>query len=114
MFKLSVSLENQYLFYIIKNNLINTNNKIKLLKTYSDIELNIKNDSGEGILMYAMYNNDNILFDYLLTRNIDIYYYTAFIKNNPVRLGLYIDIINNINNYTLKLLDKIKNISYFL
>ena len=89
----------QYLFFIIKNNNLNTNQKIKILNNYSDNELNIKSEDGNGLLLIIINNNNSLLFNYIIKRNIDINYFTLINSYNPLRQGLYMDIINNINFY---------------
>lgn len=62
--------DNNYIFYknIIYNNILNINEKIKLLNKYSINELNIKDYNNSGLLMDTIKINNNILFDYLLER----------------------------------------------
>ena len=103
----------QYLFSITKNNKIDDEKKIKIFSNYSDIELNIKNDEGMGLILIIINNNNKILFDYLINRNIDIDYYTAYYSYNPLRLAINIDIIYNTNNYVEKILSKLKTINKF-
>ena len=106
--KLKLSIDNyQYLFSIINNYNITTEEKIKIFNDYSDDKLNVKNDNGEGIILTVININDNILFNYLLERNIDIDYYTAFYTYNPLRRAIYFDIIYNTNFYVIKLLNKL-------
>jgi hypothetical protein len=74
----------------------------------SDDEINIKpiND-GVGLILIALDNNDEILVDYLLNRNIDLNYYTFIKTNSPLSLALYYDIMNN-KNFSEKIFDKLK------
>lgn len=100
--------DDPYLFGIIANNIIDTDDKIKLLDNFTDEELNIKNPEGEGLIYTVLHINDKKLFEYLLKRNIDINYLTFRYIDNPFNTGLYIDIlINNDEFYSRKMFDKI-------
>jgi hypothetical protein len=63
----------------------------------------------------ALYNHNEKILDYLLKRNIDINYNFVVPENksntcnNPLLIAINNDVYNNINIYTKKILDKIKN-----
>jgi hypothetical protein len=95
----------QFLIPIINNQIIDNKSKIKILDKYSTDQLNIKTISGDGLIFPTIFNNNITLFDYLLERNIDVDYYTLFNIECPLRFALTIDILNNTNLYTLKLLN---------
>jgi len=89
------------LFSIIKNNNLTIDNKINILNNTKNI--NIKNDNGKGLLFYGF---DNIkLFKYLLSRNIDINYYTFLDTENPIRWAIKKDILNNKIEFIKLILD---------
>jgi hypothetical protein len=106
--KLKVTSNNQYIYIILKNNIITTEQKIEILKLFSFEDLNMKDINGVGIIMISIYINNNIIFDYLIKCNVDINYYTLINTNSPLQLGLTTDIIHNTNYYTSKLLDILK------
>lgn len=108
--------ENMYLFYIIENNNIMSQEKIIFLNKFSDDELNTKSEiSGLGLIFIIIQIRDLILFNYILNRNIDLDYYVPFISNHPLLYAIYYDITDNTNNYTIKLINKIKltNINFY-
>jgi len=100
-------LKNQYLFGIVYNHILKPNDKIKILENFSDEEINIKNETGEGLLIAVLNSNDKILFDYLMSRNIDVDYHSFIKTDNPLRLALYFDISNGEFYYSKKILEKI-------
>jgi hypothetical protein len=108
LINIKVTIEEQYLFYIIYNNLLNTEEKINLLNNYSDAELSTKNIFNDGIILAVFNINDEKLLDYLLSRNIDLNYIDFNGTNTPLTDALSIDILNNTNIFTLKIINKIK------
>ena len=100
-------LKNQYLFGVVSNHILNPTDKIKILQDYSDEEINLKNDTGEGLLLPVLNSNDKALFDYLIGRNIDIDYHSFIKTDNPIRLALYFDIANGEFYYSKKILKKL-------
>ena len=100
-------LKNQYLFGIVINHMLKPADKIKILDKFSDEEVNLKNDTGEGLLLTALDLNDKVLFEYLMGRNIDVDYHSFIKTDNPIRIGLYHDITNNEIYYSKKILKKI-------
>lgn len=115
VYKISPTKDNQYLFSLLKNTNITTDNKIKLLDKYSDQDINIKNDMGEGLVLIAIILSDIDLFNYLLKRNVDLDYYSIIKTDNPLRLAIATDIISNSYNFTPKIIDiiKIKNPEFY-
>jgi hypothetical protein len=106
--------DDPYLFGMILNNIIDTDDKIKLLDNFTDRELNIKTSDGEGLIYIVLQMNDKKLFEYLLKRNIDIDYLTFKHIDNPFSTGLYIDImINNNEFYSRKIFEKINTNSLY-
>lgn len=97
----------QFLFSIIQNNLLKTDDKIKILDKFTDDEINIKNEIGQGLILVALNNDDEKFFDYLLNRKIDIDYYSFIKTDNPLRMAVSMDILHNINKYTFKIIKKI-------
>jgi hypothetical protein len=102
--KFKPKFNNQYLIGIAGSNNINTNQKIELLKDFTDDELNIKLENGQGMILVSINNDDKKLFEYLMKRNIDLDYYSLIDTINPLRMGLVNDILNNTNFYTPKIL----------
>lgn len=111
IYKLALSNNNQLLFNIIYNQNIDSKDKIKLLDNFTIEELNIKTKNNEGIIFSAIDLNDNIIFDYLLTKKIDLNYYCLQLAY-PIFKSLYYDIMDNIDikkSMTLKIYNKIKD-----
>jgi hypothetical protein len=100
---------NQYLLGIVYNTNLKTEEKIGILDQYSDDELNIKNQYGGGLIFAPIKLDDIKLFDYLLSRNVDVNYYTFLLTEEPLREALYTDILNNMYKYSKKILEKIKS-----
>ena len=85
-----------YIYNIIYNNSISIPQKISIFDKFSDEELNKKNSlDGGGILLDSLTLNDEKIFTYLINRNIDYDYYTVINTENPFRIGINLDIINN-------------------
>jgi hypothetical protein len=96
VYKIKPTNINNYLHGVIKSSLLSSDEKIKILNKYSDEELNIKPlNTGIGLIFIALDNNDEKLIDYLLTRNIDLNYYTFIKTNTPLSYALNYDIMNN-------------------
>ena len=85
----------QYLFGIIKNINLKKDELIKILDLFTDEDLNIKDNTGGGLLIQAIINNDENLSKYLIDRNIDIDYHTFNNTDNPLLISLVTDILNN-------------------
>ena len=100
-------LKNQYLFGIVVNHILKPADKIKILDKFSDEEINLKNDTGEGLILTVLDLNDKVLFEYLMGRNIDVDYHSFIKTDNPIRIALYLDIANNDIYYSKKILEKI-------
>jgi hypothetical protein len=111
LYKIKPQYECQYLFSILDNQLIQLKDKIKILDKYSNEEINIKNELGEGIIFTTIDNDEYELFEYLLKREIDLYYSTLIHSDNPLIHALFIDIINNDFKYSKIILEKIKEIN---
>jgi hypothetical protein len=85
-----------YIYNIIYNDNISIPQKIIIFNKFSDEELNQKNSlDGSGILLDSLTLNDEKIFNYLVNRNIDYDYYTVINTENPFRIGINLDIINN-------------------
>ena len=109
VYKIKPNDTNNYLHGVIKSSLLSFDEKIKILDQYSEDELNIKpNNDGNGLINIALDNHDDKIIDYLLNRNIDLNYYTFLKTNSPLTLALYYDIMNNNNNFSKKIFDKLK------
>ena len=93
------------LFNIINNPNLLYDEKIKILDTFTDEQLNKKNKLGEGIIFLAF--NDIKLYNYLIKRKVDINYYTIINTESPIRIAIFKDILNNKKEYT-------KNIEFTL
>jgi len=102
---------NQYLFSLLENNLLNDNQKIKILNNFTDDEINAKAEYGSGLILHVLYFNNKILFDYLIDRNIDLDYITRTTTGTikPLVSGIYYDIINNKYYYSKQIISKIIN-----
>ncbi len=98
---------NAYLFGVIRNYILKVEEKITILNEFSDEDINIKNELGEGLILATLDLDDKLLFDYLLDRNIDVDYYTFIKSDNPLRIAIYFDILNNEFNYSKKIIKKI-------
>lgn len=107
VFDIKPELKGQFLFSIMNNYLIKQEGKIKILDKYSDEEINIKNEGGEGIIFIPIEKDEEQLFDYLIKRNIDLDYYTFIRTDNPLAYALYNDVLNNRYKYSKKILDKV-------
>jgi hypothetical protein len=103
--------KNQYLFSILKNPHITSEQKIKILDEFTDEELNVKNDAGEGIILNSLEHKDIALTDYLLKRNVDINYHSFLKTDNALIMAVYNDILNNQFVFTGKILSKLKEIN---
>lgn len=109
VYKIKPTDTNNYLHGIIKSIRLSSDEKIKILNNYSEEELNIKpNSDGTGLILFALDNNDEKMVNYLLSRNIDLNYYTFVKTNSPLGLALYYDIMNNSNVFSPKIFEKIK------
>lgn len=98
---------NNFLFGIAKSHLLNNEQKIKILNNYTDEELNLKsNTDGIGIIFIAIEDNNIILLEYLISRNVDINYYTFIKTISPLSLSLNIDIMNNNISLSKKIIEK--------
>lgn len=107
LFKIRPELKNPYLFAIVQNHNLKTDEIIKILDTFTDEELNLKDTkaSGEGILLDALELKNEKLVDYLIGRNVDYDYYTFIKAENPLVLSFFIDITNKQNIFTPKILN---------
>ena len=111
LYEIKPTNNNNYLCGIVKSNLLSPEQKIKLLDEYSDQEINIKtSNEGIGLIIIALDNNDEKIFNYLLNRNIDLNYYTFVKTDTPLIIALYYDIMNNTNIFSKKIFEKLKNI----
>lgn len=99
---------NDILLSIIINDNINDDDKIKLLDKYSDDDINMKDDKGNGLILLAINKDNKKIFNYLINRNIDLDYYSMIKTNNPLRYSLSFDILNNKYYYSKIILNHIK------
>ena len=106
-YKIKIVSNNQFLFFIIYNKILTTKEKIKLLDNFTDEELNIKNTHNEGLIFKVIELKDNVLFNYLIKRNIDLNYHSN--TGYPIYNTLYHDINSNNFTNTLTLYNKIPN-----
>lgn len=106
-YNIKPEIKNQYLFGVVVNHLLKSDEKIKILNDFTDEEINIKNDSGEGLILKVLDLSDKILFDYMMNRNIDVDYYSFIKSDNPLRIALFMDITNNTFYYSKHILKKI-------
>jgi hypothetical protein len=108
LFHIKPTNNNNFLFGIVQSNMLSSEEKIKILNNYSEDELNLKsNIDGIGIIFIAIENNNIVLLDYLINRNVDINYYTLIKTNSPLSLALNIDIMNNNILLSKKIFEKI-------
>jgi len=115
VYKLDLVDNNQLLFNIIYNQNIDSKDKIKILEHFTINELNIKTSNNEGIIFSVIENDDNILFDYLLNKNIDLNYYCIQLAY-PLFKALYYHVIENntlANSMAFKIYNKLKDIPNF-
>ena len=104
---LKINNVNKYLYNIIYNNNVSTQNKIKIFDKFDNKELNIKNSfDGSGLLLDSLIVNDKVLFDYFIKHDIDFDYYTIIKTDNSFRLAIRNDIISNKKYYSEILLKK--------
>ena len=115
IYKLNIIYNDQLLFNIIYNQNINSKNKIELLDHFTIEELNIKTKTNEGIIFSVIELDDNDLFDYLLSKNIDLNYYSIQ-KSYPIYKALYYHVIENNNllkSMAYKIYNKLKSVDNF-
>ena len=108
LFPLNLKTNNQFLFNILYNDNLKSQDKIKILDQFTDQEINTKAENGSGLIFVPLILDDLIIFDYLLKRNIDVDYYTFINTESPLKSALYHDINNNQFIYTKKILDVVK------
>lgn len=100
-----------YMFTIVMSKKLTIKEKILLLDEISDEDLNLKYLNYSGILIYItndnLYDNEELII-YLINRNIDFDYFN-FKNDNPLRKIIKYDILNNKNELSLLLLNKLKN-----
>ena len=108
LFPLNLKTNNQFLFNILHNDNLKSNDKIKILDQFTDKEINIKAENGGGLIFVPIVQADMVIFDYLLNRNIDVDYYTFISTESPLKSAIYHDINNNQFIYTKKILDVLK------
>jgi len=113
LYKLRPEQNTQYLFAIINNMNLKIEQKIKLLDKFTDDEINVKNEMGEGLILSSIEKDDSMLTDYLLSRNIDTFYYTFIKTHSPLSKAVTSDILNNRNIYTKKILGSLKGDDIF-
>jgi hypothetical protein len=107
LIKIPVSSENQYLDKIMINNNLSLNNKFELLDKFSDDELNIKSPTGEGLILIPIMAEDDKMFDYLLKRKVDLYYFTFISTLSPLYFAIFKDIFSGTINFSKKIIDNI-------
>ena len=108
LYPLDLKTNNQFLFNILNNNNLKSQDKIKILDQFTDKEINTKSENGSGLIFVPIVHTDLIIFDYLLKRNIDVDYYIFISTESPLKLALYHDINNNEFIYSKKILDALK------
>ncbi len=109
VYKIKPSQNTQYLFGIVKNYVLTPEEKIKILDNFSDIDINIKNKLGDGLIFPALKIDGSVkLVEYLIKRNIDLDYYTFLQTDNPLRFSIYLDVVNNENKLSKIILSKVK------
>ena len=111
LYKISPKNRNQYLFQIINNPNLESKDKIKILDSFSDQEINEKNKIGGGLLLTAIDIDDENLINYLLKRNIDIDYSTFINTDSPLIFSLSSDILNNEFKYSKIIINKLSKIN---
>jgi hypothetical protein len=105
-----INLDGHSLNMIIINKNLSTDQIIKILELFNQ-NLNLRNKDDETIIFQAIHKKDIKLLKYLLTKNIDIDYYTVFTTYHPLKTAInnnYLPIIEliwnkikNTFNYTL-------------
>lgn len=98
----------KYINYIIINNLLKDDEKIKLLDNFTDDQINYRNNLNEGIIINAIQNDNKALFSYMIKRNIDVDYFSLS-GYNPLIEAIYTDINNNKYYYSKIILSKISS-----
>jgi hypothetical protein len=110
---IKVSKDKLYLCDIIKNNKLSLSELELILDKFTDSEINLKNTYGEGLIFLSLYNTTKHigLFNYLLKRDIDINYYTISNTYNPLYTAVIVDIKNNRQIFSQKLVKKLEIIN---
>jgi len=111
LYKLNFNDNNQFIFYILYNKNIESKDKCRILDSFTDDEINVKNKHNEGIIFKVIEMNDSMMFNYLLKRNMDLDYYCN--NGYPIYNALYNDIINNNFTRTFAIYKKIHNNELF-
>jgi hypothetical protein len=108
LYKLFPNKENvQPLEYLLYNKM-SDENKISILNTFSENNLNIKDSNMCGLLLLALYKNNDTIISYLLKRNIDINYISVDFFETPLIKSIHNDITKNkkklinTNSYIIK------------
>jgi len=115
VYKNKPSLNNPLLQSIIYSDLLTQDEKIKILDNYSETDLNVKLErNGHGLIITALQENYDKIVDYLLSRNIDLKYYTFIKSKSPLLLAIYYDIMNNKILFSPKIFNKIKTDTKYL
>lgn len=107
LYKIKPKNKDQYLFSIINNINLKSDDKIKILDLFSDQEINEKNELGGGLLLTAIDIDDEKLVNYLIKRNIDVNYNTFLHTDSPLIFSLSSDILNNQYKYSKIIINKI-------
>ncbi len=111
LYKVSPKNKDQYLFQIINNANLKSEEKIKILDSFSDQEINEKNELGGGLMLTAIDIDDDKIVNYLLKRNIDIDYNTFIHTDSPLIFSLSSDILNNEFKYSKIIIDKLSKVN---
>ena len=98
-------IEDEYISYtILYNSNINENDKIKIYDMFSNNQL-------YGLIIRTINKNYEVIFNYLLKRNVDIDIYPSYENSSPLREAILADYLNNNNKYSKILINKLKNIN---
>ena len=98
-------IEDEYISYtILYNSNINENDKIKIYDIFSNNQL-------YGLIIEAIIKNYEIIFNYLLKRDVKIDIYQSHLNSSPLREPILFDYLNNNNKYSKILINKLKNIN---
>lgn len=113
---------NHYLHAIVNNINLNEDQIINILDLFPN-EINLRDPEDKTLIFSALYNNYIKVVKYLISKNIDIDYYTFINTYNPLKTAIcikFVDAYNLIwnhikNTFNYELTDRnMENIAHFL
>jgi len=114
--------KNHYLHMIVTNPNLNETEIINILELFPN-EINLRDFDDQTLIFPALHNKNIKLIKYLISKNIDIDYYTIIDTYHPLRIAFFINFIDAYNiiwnhikkNFNYELTNKnLDNIAHFL